>query len=353
MKTKSKTIVVGMSGGVDSSVTAAILKDQSYNVIGVFMYNWDDKAMGTEKINGCTAESDQQDVRKVCGQLNIPFYTFNFTKEYRRKVFNYFISEYKKNRTPNPDMLCNKEIKFEVFAEKAKQLGADLIATGHYAILKKGQLYRGKDESKDQSYFLAATEKKKFSNVLFPLGELKKEQVRKLAKKYKLVVADKKDSQGICFVGNIEVAKFLRMFMKPKKGKVITEEGEVIGEHDGAHFYTIGQRHGLGIASDLPYFITRTDVKKNIVYVGKGSHHKALFRKTLVLSKLNYFVSQKKIPKNVQIQIRYRHKAVPAKITKKGKKYYIEFKNLQRAVTPGQFGVIYKKNQVLAAGIIN
>ena len=267
---KPTTVFVAMSGGVDSSVSAALLKEQGYNVVGVFMKNWSGDNFGIQ--TDCPWEQDQKDVEKVCKLLGVPFITFNFEKEYRKQVVEYFFNEYKAGRTPNPDVMCNKEIKFGLFLEKALKKGTDLIATGHYARTEKDNkgkfhLLKGIDNKKDQSYFLYNLTQDQLSKTLFPIGNFQKSKVRKLAMKFKLPNAKKKDSQGICFIGDINVQQLLRAKLKRKKGDIIDiDSREKVGKHDGAHYFTIGQREGIGIGGTKePYFVVGKDVEKNEV----------------------------------------------------------------------------------------
>ena len=311
-----KRVVVGLSGGVDSSVTAYLLKEQGYEVIGMFMKNWHDDSVTIS--NECPWLDDSNDAMIVAQQLGIPFQAIDLSKEYKERIVDYMFAEYKRGRTPNPDVLCNREIKFNVFLDAALKLGADFVATGHYC--RKGeiksdgktiyQLLAGKDPNKDQSYFLCQLTQKQLSKALFPIGELLKSEVRDIAKKANLSTADKKDSQGLCFVGKVHLPDFLQQRLEPKKGKVIEvpfdsstfkngfsdddlmhitesyslspELGEVVGEHNGAHYYTIGQRRGLNIGGyEKPLFVIGTDTEKNVIYTGSGDDHPGLYRKGL------------------------------------------------------------------------
>ncbi len=271
---KKKVVFVGMSGGVDSSVSAALLKEQSYEVVGVFIRTWHPDFLE------CNEEEERRDAMRVAAHLDIPFLTFDFEDVYKKEVGDYMIAEYRAGRTPNPDVMCNKEVKFGAFLKKALTMGADSVATGHYAInknLKDFYLQKGKDPSKDQSYFLWTLNQKQLSNILFPVGHLKKEEVRKLAKKLKLPVAEKKDSQGICFLGPVDLKEFLKHYIKEKKGKVYNIQGEVIGHHPGVTFLTLGERHGFTITkkspNDKPYYVVGKDIKKNILIVSRGENY--------------------------------------------------------------------------------
>ncbi|WP_077915838.1 tRNA 2-thiouridine(34) synthase MnmA, partial [Listeria monocytogenes] len=271
-------VVVGMSGGVDSSVTAHILKEQGYDVIGIFMKNWDD----TDEFGVCTATEDYDDVIRVANQIGIPYYAVNFEKEYWDKVFTYFLDEYKLGRTPNPDVMCNKEIKFKAFLEHAESLGADYVATGHYAQVKKVgdeiELLRGVDNNKDQTYFLNQLSQDQLKKVMFPLGGMEKTEVREIAKKAGLATANKKDSTGICFIGERNFKQFLSEYLPAQPGEMRTLNGEVLGKHDGLMYYTIGQRHGLGIGGDgEPWFVVGKDLKENVLFVEQGFHHETLY----------------------------------------------------------------------------
>lgn len=259
--TKNQTVYVGMSGGVDSSVTAAILKQQGYNVVGVYMKNWTKSLPGFD----CPWKEDFQDAKRVAVQLGIDFKVFDFETQYKHKVVDYMIEEYKAGRTPNPDIMCNQEIKFKLFLESSLENGADLVATGHYARVKDGWLYKAKDANKDQTYFLYRITEAALKKTLFPLGEYTKPEVRKMAKKLNLVTATKKESMGICFVGKVGIKEFLSQYVEAKSGKIIDVKGNVIGEHDGAIFYTIGQRQGLGVGGGLPYYVVAKDMVKNEV----------------------------------------------------------------------------------------
>lgn len=347
-----KKVIVALSGGVDSAVSAALLMEQGYNLEGVFMKNWsgDDYSIQDE----CPWETDQRDAEEVCKILGIPFRSVNFEKEYREKVVEYFFEEYKNGRTPNPDVMCNKEIKFKAFMEKAFSLGADLIATGHYAsITKQGDSYllkRGKDLNKDQSYFLHTLSSKQLSKVLFPIGELKKKKVRELARKYKLPVSEKKDSQGICFIGKIDVQEFLRKRLDTNTGQIIDiDKHDVVGKHDGLNFYTIGQRQGLGIGGvDIPYYVVAKEKQKNILYVAKGTNNKHLMKKEVNYS--NLFLNKTPRSKQIGASIRYRHEPQLGEINIKSQKF--NFDQPQRAISPGQSIVFYEGEICLGGAII-
>ena len=289
---RRKKVVLGMSGGVDSSVAAILLKEQGYDVIGVFMKNWEEK----DENGVCMAEEDYKDVIAVAEQLDIPYYSVNFVKEYWDKVFKYFLDEYKKGRTPNPDVMCNKEIKFRAFLDYAMKLGADYVATGHYARIVheekdgkiKSTMLRGIDDNKDQTYFLYRVTKEALDKTLFPLGEVTKDVVREMAKERGLITASKKDSQGICFVGEVGIREFLSNYVEPSLGDIVDKKtGKVLGKHDGAIFYTLGQRHGLDIGGGLPYYVSSKDMKKNIIYVTTNLNDDVFWKKEIEFNHLH------------------------------------------------------------------
>lgn len=348
-----KNVIVALSGGVDSAVAAALLLDQGYSVEGIFMKNWSGDQYSLQE--DCPWEVDQKDAENVCKQLGIPFRSVNFEKEYRAKVVEYFFSEYKAGRTPNPDIVCNKEIKFNVFLQKAVSLGADYIATGHYArILKSSDgpvLAKGVDKKKDQSYFLHTLSKKQLSRVLFPLGDLEKSEVRKLAKKYKLPVATKKDSQGICFIGKIDVSEFLRKRIDQSPGEIIDiESKEVVGKHDGISFYTIGQRQGLGIGGvKKPYYVVEKDIENNIIYVANGEDNPYLYHRSVSFSSPTFDKLDIKSEK-VSASVRYRHDPEVGKLNFDDMKFI--FDKPQRAISPGQSIVFYQGDICIGGAII-
>ncbi|KAI4453723.1 trna 5-methylaminomethyl-2-thiouridylate -methyltransferase [Holotrichia oblita] len=343
-----------MSGGVDSSVAAYILKEQGYNVIGLFMKNWQDDS------ESCSAEADYADVAKVCNTLDIPYYTVNFSKEYYEKVFEYFLLQYKKGRTPNPDVLCNREIKFGPFLEHALKLGADYIATGHYAGVeeRKGLFYlkKAKDNNKDQTYFLNQLTQTQLSKVMFPLENIEKSQVREIAKKLKLSTAEKKDSTGICFIGERPFKEFLKKYIPAKTGKILTLDKKEIGTHDGVMYYTIGQRKGLNIGgvsgTSGRWFVIDKDVENNVLYV-RQNEGEELFSKSLVAEGFNFIP---KVPEKIEFECtgRFRYREPDKKINVKinSNKVYVEFENLERAVTLGQYAVLYDRVYCLGGGEI-
>jgi tRNA-specific 2-thiouridylase len=353
-------VVVGMSGGVDSSVTALLLKQQGYDVIGVFMKNWDD----TDEFGNCTATEDYEDVRQVCIQIGIPYYSVNFEKQYKERVFQYFLDEYAKGRTPNPDVMCNREIKFKELLDLALELNADYLATGHYARVReeKGtfQLLRGIDNSKDQSYFLHTLSQYPLSKTLFPLGDLDKKTVRQIAKDNGLATAKKRDSTGICFIGEQDFKKFLLHYFPSQPGIMKTFNGEVMGQHDGLMFYTIGQRHGLGIGGSgtgEPWFVLDKDLKENILYVGQGYHHPHLYADGLFASELQMIDNRPRAAGETftcTAKFRYRQQdsQVMVKILEDNR-CLIRFETPQRAITPGQSAVFYEQEVCLGGAVID
>lgn len=348
--TDKKKVYVAMSGGVDSSVSAALLQKAGYDVVGVYMRQWSPKVLGTS----CMWKQDRQDAMLVCAKLGIPFLTWDFAKEYEKQVGKYMIDSYKKGITPNPDVMCNKVIKFGLFFDRAIKEGADFVATGHYARSSlsnkffSDKLLKAKDKNKDQTYFLYTLKQKQLSRIIFPVGDLTKPEVRVLAKKFGLENAEKKDSQGVCFVGPLNMKNFLKSYIKPKKGKIILlHNNKVIGSHDGAYYYTIGQRHGLDIKDGSgPYFVVKKDIKKNVIYVGT---EKDLFSKKVKFVKPSWIAKSPQFPAKVKAQIRYRGVLADAVIYKNG---IAEFKKPQKAVASGQSIVFYVKNQVIGGAII-
>lgn len=355
--TKNKPLVLaGMSGGVDSSVAAALLKEEGYEVIGIFMKNWSEVV--DSKV-GCPWVVDQEDARKAAAVIGIPLYTLNFEEEYRAKVVDYFINEYKKGRTPNPDIVCNKEIKFGLFLEKALKLGADFVATGHYARKEKEldesyKLLRGIDPNKDQSYFLWTLGQSQLRHSLFPVGRFKKHQVREMAKKLGLPNYQKPDSQGICFMGEIDVWDFLKTKIPSQKGPVVTADKQVIGEHEGLEFYTIGQRKHIGVGGSGPYYVADKDFENNTLVVVDNNHSEMLYKKVLIADEASWVADKEPdFPLKAEAQIRYRQSAEKAIIEKVGTgSYKVIFDDPQRAITVGQSIVFYQGEEVLGGGII-
>ncbi len=353
-------VVVGMSGGVDSSVAALLLKEQGYDVIGVFMKNWEEK----DDDGLCTATEDYEDAKRVAQQIGIPCYTVNFEQEYWNRVFEYFLDEYKKGRTPNPDVICNKEIKFKSFLNYALKIDADYLATGHYAQREYQdgyyRLLKGKDDNKDQTYFLCTLGQKQLEKTLFPIGDIPKDRVREIAKEHGLKTAEKKDSTGICFIGERNFKDFLSNYLPAQPGQIRTLDEEVIGKHDGLMYYTIGQRKGLGLGGGIgdgsgePWYVAAKDLNKNILYAVQGSEHPELFSVGLSASEL--FWVQGESPKDefsCKAKFRYRQNDQGVKVKVKGNSCKVTFNEKQRAVTPGQFVVFYDDNVCLGGGIID
>lgn len=355
---QGKRVVLGMSGGVDSSVAAVLLKDQGYDVVGVFMKNWDD----TDEEGHCTATEDYADVRAVCDQFGIPYYAVNFEQEYRDRVFEYFLEEYRQNRTPNPDVMCNKEIKFKAFLDYAMDIGADYVATGHYARLGREhgqvQLLRGLDANKDQTYFLNQLSQDQLKNVLFPIGDLQKADVRKIARAESLATADKKDSTGICFIGERDFKTFLSNYLPSKPGRMIAEDGTDKGQHGGLMYYTIGQRHGLGIGGSgtgEPWFVIGKDMRTNTLYVGQGFHHPQLYSDRLEASQASFVAGSPPADEfKCTAKFRYRQQdsGVRVKVKPDGD-LDVFFNQPVRAITPGQSVVFYDREVCLGGATID
>ena len=394
-----KKVIVGLSGGVDSSVSALLLKQQGYEVIGLFMKNWHDETVTIS--DECPWLDDSNDAMLIAEKLGIPFQTVDLSKEYHSRIIDYMFNEYENGRTPNPDVLCNREIKFDVFLEIALSLGADYIATGHYCQVNKinkddKEIYRliaGADEKKDQSYFLCQLNQKQLSKAIFPIGHLTKADVRNIAKTNGLITAEKKDSQGLCFVGKVKLPDFLKQRLTPKKGKVIkidskfiqqktdltmfnskeeelqllsspysfsSVDGQEIGEHNGAYYYTVGQRKGLNIGGFRdPLFVLQTDVSNNIIYVGMGESHPALFKKALFVcsNEIHWIREDLKIDENetmqIEFRIRYRQPLQSGTLYRFKKGLYILFDKPISSVTAGQFVSWYINDELIGSGIIN
>lgn len=347
-----KTIIVGMSGGVDSSVSALLLKQQGHRVIGLFMKNWEEK----DEQGICSSARDFEDVSKVCDQIGIPYYTVNFVKEYQEMVFTHFLSELKQGLTPNPDILCNREIKFNVFLEKALSLGADQLATGHYCRIENNCLFKGKDPSKDQSYFLHTLSSSILEKVMFPIGHLLKSEVRQIAKEHGLATAEKKDSTGICFIGKRDFKEFTSRYLGYQKGVFETFAGKVVGKHDGMAYYTIGQRKGLKIGGPgEAWFVIDKDPARNVVIVEQGEDHPALYKETLVATDMNWISGSPPTfpPFTCSAKIRYRQPEQPCIVeTIDQRSISVRFLQPQRAVTPRQSIVFYQGDQCLGGGFI-
>ncbi len=353
-----KTVVIGMSGGVDSSVAAIELQRQGYEVIGLFMRNWDSFADGeldgapTTKEGICPQEVDYNDAKKVCDKLGIPLHRKDFIKEYWDYVFTYFLDELKKGRTPNPDIMCNKYIKFDMFAKEARKLGADYIATGHYARLKDGKLLKARDLNKDQTYFLSQVSKEQLKNVLFPIGDKLKPDVRKIAEEYGLVTADKKDSTGICFIGERNFTNFLKNYLPNQAGDVVNiDTNEVIGRHIGLMNYTIGQRRGLNIGgTEDRMFVVGKDLSKNILYICIGEDNDYLVSDSCVVDTINYLGDEKVTECNAKF--RYRQEDIPVTLEWLDNEVIVKYPQGVKRVTPGQACVFYKGDECLGGGII-
>ena len=394
-----KKVIVGLSGGVDSSVSALLLKEQGYEVIGLFMKNWHDESLTIS--NDCPWLEDSNDAMLVANKLNIPFQTIDLSKEYQSRIINYMFDEYKMGKTPNPDILCNREIKFDIFLKLALNLGADYVATGHYCQVESfdknnKKIYRllsGDDHLKDQSYFLCQLTQKQLSKVIFPIGKLTKKEVREIAKKNDLITAEKKDSQGLCFVGKVKLPDFLKQKLTPKKGKVIKvdnnfitsnkkesdfesnksyleslctpqifseTDGKYIGDHNGAFFYTVGQRKGLDIGGFKdPLFVIMKDIDKNILYVGMGSDHPALFKKALFISKkdIHWVRNDLTLEPNetieVYFRVRYRQPLERGKIFMYKSGLFILFDRPISSIASGQFASWYIENELIGSGVIS
>jgi tRNA-specific 2-thiouridylase len=356
-KHQNKTVAMGMSGGVDSSVAAALLKQQGYFVVGIYMKNWTQDVGGV----GCTWARDSEDARKVCAKLKIPFYIWDFQQEYKKRVIDIFFDEYRKGRTPNPDILCNSEIKFGMFLDKALELGAHFVATGHYARVSstgRGEakiyhLLKGLDKAKDQSYFLYRLTQKQLSRCLFPLGGMIKTEVRVYAKKLGLPNFAKEDSQGICFIGEVDVGKFLKEHIRHKPGNITDTKGRIIGRHQGLAFYTIGQR-GLGLGGDGPYYVCGKDLKKNQIKVTKNPNDKLLWRKKFEIGNVTFTSGAEiKYPGKCKVVIRYHGPETDALIKSlKNGSISVLSKIPQRAITEGQSAVLIKGQEVIGGGII-
>jgi tRNA-specific 2-thiouridylase len=393
-----KRVIVGLSGGVDSSVAAYLLLQQGYDVIGLFMKNWHD---GSVTIEGeCPWIDDSNDALLVAQKLGIPFQTLDLSDEYKTRIVDYMFTEYEKGRTPNPDVLCNREIKFDIFLKHALKLGADYVATGHYcrksetddeSEKKIFHLLAGKDNNKDQSYFLCQLNQEQLAKALFPIGDLQKSEVRKIAKEQDLITAEKKDSQGLCFIGKVKLPDFLQQQLKPKKGNVVlipnqtvshqyifdncddddlvelskpnqfsAIDGKIIGEHNGAHFYTIGQRKGIRIGGfKEALLVVQTDTKENIIFVGEGEQHFALNKPALFIKNdevhwlredLQLEIGEQKCYK---VRIRYRQPLEDCCLYKRENGLYIVFKNLQRGIAPGQFAAWYNDDELIGSGVIS
>lgn len=358
MSDKKKRVVVGMSGGVDSAVSAALLKEQGFDVIGLYMSNWKE----TDEGGCCTGEQDWTDVKYVCDKIGIPYYSVDFSEQYMDNVFKHFVEEYKKGRTPNPDVLCNREVKFGPFADFARQLGADYIATGHYCRVRHDgdmhYLLRAKDDNKDQTYFLNQVSSHQLRDVIFPLGDLTKPEVRELALKYDIPVAKKKDSTGICFIGERNFRQFLSQYIPMKDGDIVTQEEKIVGRHQGVYFYTLGQRRGLGIGGSADgngerWFVLGKDVEKNLLIVSQGEDS-ILFKDGLETEGFNFITPPPASLFECEVRIKHRQplqKAV-ASVLDNGDVRLV-FEQKQRAIAEGQYAVVYVGEICLGGGVIN
>jgi tRNA-specific 2-thiouridylase len=344
---KTKKVFVGMSGGVDSSVAALLLQQQDYEVVGCFIRGWYPSGLH------CSWREDRRDAMRICAKLGIPFITIDGEKEYKKEVVDYMVSEFKVGRTPNPDVMCNKHIKFGIFLNQAKKMGADFIATGHYVKIKNSKISIAKDLNKDQSYFLWALNTKQIKDCLFPLGDLIKPEVKEIARKNHFATADKQESMGVCFIGEFDISDFLKRYIKPKKGKIITTEGVVVGEHEGVEFYTIGQRHGFSKGGGVPYYVVNKDIKKNILIVADKAREEDFYKKEIELEKINWLAGKAPTQsKTYQARIRYRQPLQNCRLETKKGKVLVKFSKPQRAVTPGQSVVIYSGKEMLGGGVI-
>ncbi len=357
----ARKVFVGLSGGVDSSVAVALLKEQGYQVTGVYMKNWSQDLPG----HHCPWKEDYQDAKRVAVQLGIDFKMYDFEKQYKHKVVDYMLEEFKLGCTPNPDITCNQEVKFKLFLDTALEDGADMIATGHYARVEhatvkskkqeaKSRLSRGEDENKDQTYFLYRITRKALKKTLFPLGDLTKPEVRRLAKKYRLVTADKKESMGICFVGKVGIKEFLMNYVESKPGSIIDQNGRNVGTHEGAIFYTIGQRHGLEVGGGKPFYVTGKDMAKNEVYVTADLQDEDLWSREVKIILPHWINEEPQAGQELMIRTRHRAKLIPVvKLNKSSnEKWVFELAEDVRALTPGQSAVVYSGSACLGGGII-
>ncbi|MFI3256119.1 MAG: tRNA 2-thiouridine(34) synthase MnmA [Psittacicella sp.] len=361
-KSKENTkVIVGMSGGVDSSVAAYLLKQEGYNVIGLFMKNWEED----DDTDYCTSKEDMDDAQKVCDKIGIKLLKINFSAEYWDRVFEYFLDEYKNGRTPNPDVLCNKEIKFKAFLDYAiNDLEADYIATGHYAKVLRtsdgAHLVRAIDQNKDQTYFLCALNEYQISKTLFPIGDYNKPEIREIAKEQGFITASKKDSTGICFIGERKFKDFLSKYLPANPGKIVSQAGEAIGTHNGLMYYTLGQRKGLGIGGvknlkENPWYVYDKDMENNVLRVCQGSENKVLFSKGCLVSSLNWIGKDFPVSNlECSVKLRYRQKDIDCILIPLDKSLFrIDFINEQSSVTPGQFAVLYSGDRCLGGGVID
>ena len=340
-------IAVALSGGVDSATSLYLLKKEGHDLFGLFMKNWE------EEEGECHSLEDAEDARKVAELLDIPFYTVNFAKEYWDLVFAHFLNEMKLGYTPNPDILCNREIKFKVLFEKATALGADLLATGHYCRTSSGALFKGLDPEKDQSYFLYAVKEPILKSLLFPIGNLEKQEVRRIAKEGALPLFNKKDSTGICFIGKRNFKSFIERYIPHEEGVIETLDGKILGRHEGIFYYTIGQRKGLGIGGPgEPYFVVRKEKESRKLIVAQGENHPALFAKSLLANEVTWIGEAPSFPLRCAAKIRYRQSDQSCRVEKNGDEFLVRFDQPQRAITPRQSVVFYSGEHCLGGGII-
>lgn len=352
-----KRVIVGMSGGVDSAVSAALLKEQGYDVVGLYMSNWKE----TDQNGCCTGEEDWADVKYVCDKIGIPYYSVDFSQQYMDNVFKLFVEEYKKGRTPNPDVLCNREVKFGPFADFAREMGTDYIATGHYCRIRHADshyLLRARDDNKDQTYFLNQVSSYQLRDVLFPLGDMLKPEVRECARRFDIPVSEKKDSTGICFIGERNFRQFLSQYIPMKEGDIITRDGKIVGRHNGVYFYTLGQRRGLGIGGSADgngerWFVLDKDVEKNLLIVSQGEDS-ILFKDGLITEGFNFITPPPSREFDCEVRIKHRQSLQRAKATVLDNgDVRILFEQKQRAIAPGQYAVIYFGEICLGGGVIN
>lgn len=349
-----------MSGGVDSSVAAALLKQQGYFVAGGYMKNFSEESWSGVIKADCPWEQDVADAKAVCDKLGIELRSFNFEKEYKDKVVEYFFADYAAGRTPNPDIICNKEIKFKLFLDKALELGFDYIATGHYARIQKltrynfstYQLCKGLDAKKDQSYFLYTLTQDQLAHSIFPVGEYAKTQVRQLARDFGLPNSEKKDSQGVCFIGRINLREFLKQRIPERVGEIVTTAGQVIGQHRGAAYFTIGQREGLGVGGGTPYYVSQKNVLKNQIVVAQGRQDSSMYKTEVRIANPHWIGKEPKLPFSCRTKIRYQQLDQECEVTKQGSELIVNFRESQFAVAPGQSIVFYNGNLVVGGAII-
>jgi len=362
-KLLKKRVVLAMSSGVDSSVAAALLKKQGYDVVGVFMHFWKEPGSDSLRENKCCSLESQEDARKVARKLGIPLYTVNAAKEFKKEVVDYFLEETKNGRTPNPCVACNEKIKFNFIFKKMLEMDADFVATGHYAEIKKIKnkyhLFTSSDEEKDQTYFLYNLKQDQLARIIFPVGKYKKPQIREMAKKMKIPVFDKDDSQGLCFTPEKYPTEFIKRNLKLKEGNIIDTDGKKVGKHQGLEIYTIGQRRGINIGGSGPYYVVERDFGKNVLVVTNNENDRAIFKKNMSVEIKNWVAGEPESPLETNVKIRYRHPAVRAIIKSHNVKggtrntYEVEFLEPQKAVTPGQSAVFYSdKGEVLGGGTI-